>query len=557
MPRRTDPRAAGRRTVTIALGAIVAIGAMARFWGLDFGLPHTNTRPDETMVIDVALEFLRGNFRPVFYDYPWLYMWSITGLYLVYFVWGAATGVFQSVADLAASWRMHWVPFFMINRALSAALGTLTIVVVFRIARRLWDDATAVVAALFMSLTFLHVRDSHYGTTDTMMTFLLMLSVAFLVEAHQRERRRDFVVAGFVGGLAAATKYNALLVVVPIAASYLLKLIDSADRRRAMLDPRLLLFAIPFLAALAIGAPFLFLDSDKFLGQMRLLGGTMQGAGGYGAGLGHGWIHHLQYSLRYGMGLPLLAAGLAGTIVLFVREPRAAVLLMSFPIAYYAAAGSVRLLFFRYAIPVVPFLCLAAARLITRSVPGMLSLAAAGLGRPAIATGRVRAIAIAIAATGVVLPSALSTFRFDRIISRTDNRVVIARWFEANVPPGSSVLMSGSVYGYVQFAREMGYKVWDWDRRHRVFVIGREKSPAVGRPEWILVQDSPLPSATQPIVLEFLEEGYALTRHFPAFSAREWSVYDSQDAFFVPFAGFRGVERPGPNYSLYKRVSVP
>ena len=40
------------------------------------------------------------------------------------------------------------------------------------------------------------------------------------------------------------------------------------------------------------------------------------------------------------------------------------VLLLSFPITYYAAAGSIRNLFFRYAIPMVPFLCLAAARLV-------------------------------------------------------------------------------------------------------------------------------------------------------------------------------------------------
>ena len=80
-----------------------------------------------------------------------------------------------------------------------------------------------------------------------------------------------------------------------------------------------------------------------------------------------------------------------------------------------------------------------------------------------------------------------------------------------------------------------------------------DKRPGTGQPEWILLQESPLPNETQPIVLEFLSQDYALVKHFAAFSRQSDHLYDQQDAFFVPFAGFRGVERPGPNFSLYKR----
>ena len=53
----------------------------------------------------------------------------------------------------------------------------------------------------------------------------------------------------------------------------------------------------------------------------------------------------------------------AGVIALFWLEPRTAAVLLSFPIAYYMVAGSVRLLFFRYAMPIVPFLWLMAVGL--------------------------------------------------------------------------------------------------------------------------------------------------------------------------------------------------
>ena len=50
-----------------------------------------------------------------------------------------------------------------------------------------------------------------------------------------------------------------------------------------------------------------------------------------------------------------------------------------------------------------------------------------------------------------------------------------------------------------------------------------------------------------------LKENYKLIERFQAFVPDEARVYDLQDAFFTPFAHFQGVQRPGPNYSLYKR----
>jgi dolichyl-phosphate-mannose-protein mannosyltransferase len=541
----------------VLLGLIILIAAVVRFWGLHFGLPYTNARPDETIVIDVSLAFLRGNLRPVFYDYPWFYMWSLTGLYLLYYAWGRVAGVFHSVADLVASWRVQWAPFFLIPRTVSAVMGVATIWPVVRIARRLWDGPTALVAALFIALAFLHVRDSHYATTDITMVFLLTVSVSFLIDGHLTKRRRDFVIGGLIGGLAAATKYNAVLLIVPLTMSYLINIYEApGPRMRAARDPRLFVYGIPFLLTFAIGVPFLVFDLPKFIDAMKLLNDSME-TGSRGLELSYGWVHHLEFSLRYGLGLPLMLTGIAGMLMIVVREPGIGILLLSFPIAYYAVAGSVRNLFFRYAIPLVPFLCLAAARLVTVAVRAACDVLARRVGRPDVASSRVQNLAIAAVAIVVIMPSACSVVRFNRIITKTDNRVIVARWFDENVPAGSTVLMSGSFYGYVQFNPDMRYNAWVWDRTHHIFITDLDKRPGTGRPDWILVQDSPLPGETQSIVRDFLTDGYEFVRSFPAFSRSDDHVFDQQDAFFAPFSGFHGVERPGPNYLLYKRIRVP
>jgi hypothetical protein len=61
---------------------------------------------------------------------------------------------------------------------------------------------------------------------------------------------------------------------------------------------------------------------------------------------------------------------------------------------------------------------------------------------------------------------------------------------------------------------------------------------------------------TQDVVTEFLNEDYQFVREFTAYMPRNGRVYDIQDAFFIPFTGFSGVERPGPNFTLYRRSSA-
>jgi 4-amino-4-deoxy-L-arabinose transferase-like glycosyltransferase len=532
-------RVARPRSASIVLAAILAVAAAVRIWGLTFGLPHTQTRPDETQIIDITLYFLRGDFKPPFYDYPWLYMWVLTGLYLVYYVWGVVAGAFTTVADLVASWPVNWEPFFLISRAMSAVAGTATVFVVYRLGRTLWDESTGLVAAFFLSLTFLHVRDSHFGTTDVTMTLLIVMSVSLLMSAHLTGRRSLFAMAGAVGGLATGTKYSAVFLAAPMLASQTLHVIDSPGRRvQAAFDGRILWFGVPFAAVLSIGIPFVLLDSDRFWLAMSELRKSMQ----YGTphlDLESGWLHHLKFSLRYGLGLPLLIAAFIGAAALLIREPRVGLLLLAFPLSYYLVAGSMRNLFFRYTIPLIPFLCVTAAWLVTASVRRL--------------TPRLFAAAATIAAVLIVLPSATSVWQFNRIISRTDNRVVVADWFKARVPPASSVLQSGSLWGYAQIDNRI-WQHWTWDRQHFTFTLNGR--PATGRPDWILVQESPLPSTTQDVVKGFLKEDYELAWQFTALSLGDDRVYDLQDAFFVPFAGFRGVRRPGPNFTLYKRSTA-
>gem|GEM_PF-7092759 len=42
----------------------IIIGCIVRYWGINFGLPHLDCRPDELVVVNIALKFGTGDLNP-------------------------------------------------------------------------------------------------------------------------------------------------------------------------------------------------------------------------------------------------------------------------------------------------------------------------------------------------------------------------------------------------------------------------------------------------------------------------------------------------------------
>lgn len=529
----------------LVLASIVVLAAVARFWALDFGLPHTQARPDETFTIDVALKLLRGELWPRFYDYPRLYAYAVTLLYLGYYVWGALTERFSTLAEMVASWPTYWAPFFLLSRGLSAAVGTLTVVVVNGIGRHLAGRGAGLIAAFFMSLAFIHVRDSHFGTTDVAMTLLAVCSVWWLLRDDGDGVSRYGVLAAVSAGLATATKYTAVLLTVPIGLSQLVRAVRT-KRRPVMwtLAWSGVTLGGAFVLALLIGVPFVLFDSSRFFSAMSTLAEFIRAGNKSHIEMPNGWWFHFSQSLRYGVGAPLLGLGLAGGVLMAVRDWPRALVFWAFPVTCFAVAGFSDALFTRYMIPVVPFLCVGAA------------MAVVEIGRALGTRFGVRpAVVSTVVALATVAPTAWNVVRFDQVMGKVDNRVLVADWVQRQVPRGSSIVQSGSQYGQFQLQRGHGLRAWKWDLKRLVFI--EDVGPAAGRPDWIVLQQSPLLSQNQGIVLDWLRSGYELVAEFVAFDTKATgNVYEPQDRFYLPMRGFAGVTRPGPNFYVYRRTDT-
>lgn len=525
--------------------ATLLVGLAVRLWGIDFGLPHVLARPDELFILGAVIKMHEGNANPGFFDYPGLYMYFVAGLYSLFYGVGLIAGWFTDSAHFVRNFALNWEPYFMLPRIAGALLGTATIVLVYAIARQYFDRIVAALAALFIALAFLHVRDSHYATTDVPMTFFVMAAMLATVYVDRGRSARDAWLAGALAGCAASTKYNAVLIVLPMALVEAFHAWENrSDWSKALRETHLFRMAAGSMLIFALTNPYLFLDFEHAMNDLRALQASTTGGMTPPEMLGRGWTYHLPHSLRYGLGIPLLAAGLLGMLWMAVRRPRRAAILALFPIAYYAAAGAGHNVFVRYMIPVVPFLCLFAGYFV-REIASAGSRLGVRLAEPAVAT---------VLGILVVAQSAASVVQFDRLLAQPDNRLVAAEWVHENVPPGSLIFMSGNLYGRLQLERgpDRKYRYLDWDYRGETFTLNRR--PTDELPDWIIVQRSGIPySHIAPGVEELIKREYDLIQIFRAADLSEDNFYDIQDGFYGAFGSFDGVKRFGPNFEIYRR----
>jgi 4-amino-4-deoxy-L-arabinose transferase-like glycosyltransferase len=517
---RPDPQ----RRVLLVLCVVTAL--CLRVWGIWFGLPFLHARPDEEKIVDIAVNMWRAGPNPHFFNYPTAFIYVIAVAARLAIAIGQWIGVVGAGGFTAAA-AQHISAIYLMDRVIVAVLGTATVLLIFRVARRLFDEDVALVAAAFAATAFLLVRDGHFGVTDVPLAFMITLAFGAIVSRPLDSRHWASVVgAAALCGLAASTKYNALLLCVPLAIA-----IVRAERRvSGRLDSTFRVLVVAGVCAAMgffVATPYALLDFHVF--RMDVAGEARHLRDGHGVMLGRGWAHHLTFSLPYGVGWPVMLLALTGAVVVTFRDWQRALVLLAFPVLYYLGIGSGLTVFMRYVIPMLPFVCVLAAA-------GLLAIV-----RQLPPSPLARAAAAGALLLAAVLPNVVRSVETDRVLSGTDTRVLAATALIAAHPHGASI-----------YENHRGDAIWPMlppEFRH-VEEIG------VTLPDVVVITTSPLTYYTPPASAadrQLLARGYQLETTFdPGFTGTpEQLAYDQQDAFFVPVSGLGDVRRPGPMIEIY------
>jgi 4-amino-4-deoxy-L-arabinose transferase-like glycosyltransferase len=361
-----------------------------------------------------------GDFNPHFFDYPGLYFYLQLGVAVLRFIVGASRGEWTALDQVDAA------DFYLWGRALTALLGTLTVLLVYRIGMR-WGARHAALGAGLMAVMPLHVRESHFVLTDVPATFFVTLTLLLTLSAHERERASSFAWAGAAAGLAAATKYPAALVlVVPLVAVWM----TLGTKPSRLLASLAILGAAA--AAFLVAAPYTLLDLPGFLNGYGHL------AGAYTARrlAEPPWLTYFKHLSR-GMDWPaflLLMTGFGLGAVRAVRGPGRVrwTVTIVFPLLYYYFLTGQSLVFGRYLLPLLPFVCVLAA---VGAVSGVSLLRRFDIPRAP------RTAIIAAITAAALLPPAWQSLNFIRTLIRTSTVAQAHSWIMRDIPKGSTIVI--------------------------------------------------------------------------------------------------------------------
>jgi len=542
----------GSRSVGFAVGAvaITLAAAVLRFWALDTGLPNLFTRPDEAPVVRQTGRVARGQLDLPYATYPHAYLylsWS----------WGAASARLTGRGSYLDLLRTQRDRAHLAGRALSATAGVAGVLLLVHLVRRELGDGPALASGFLLAVNHLLVRDAHAMKPDALVTLGGILALAAMLPMARDATPRRAAVAGLAVGISMGMKWSAWVLLAPLYAAGVLG--SSGRGWRRLCPPAAIAGGAVAVATFAATSPYVFLgvgNLDRVTSGLQMVLPWLPKApattGPHSSSrddLAHPFsergidpqrlspvgfakllTYHATFSLRYGCGLlGTLLVPFAVAWGLTNRRPLptlAAVYLL----AHIVAASLGNQAFARYMSPMIPSVVLLEV--------GLLSAILVKVAPRYVPVGLVLATALLAAE-----PLARSK-DFDRIASRTDTRELATRWM-ANLERGSVMVVPG---------------FWSW---------GKPRLPAHLDPSgtkdldpkqmerdgvrYLVTHEHPLPFSNVD------EKGFAsvgdrltLLADFDPFTQRkDVAVFEHADAYYVPWGGFAGVERPGPRIRIY------
>ena len=413
-----------RSQTAVSVLGVCLLAVALRVIGLQYGLPAVYN-PDEVSIMARALSFARGTLNPHNFLYPTFYFYVLFAWVGVYLAWVWLSGRVASIAALQELYFRDPTGIYTAGRTLGVAAGTATVAVLYGLAARLTDHRTAIAAAIFLAVSPLHVRDSHYVKHDVPATLAVVLAYLAMTRVWpcarpEGPRLRDTLLAGAACGAAFSTHYYCVFLAIPLA----LVVVQGWRLRGALSSVRQLLYAgaasvVVFLAL----SPFLIVEPltawRDITANRQIVIDRAVTSGAFAPA-----ARYLEMLWRDAAGQPVALLGIAGAAWMLAAAPARAILLLAFPVPFLLFIANTAPAS-RYLNPVLPFLALFAAWALANLTSRV------GAGRPAVFW-----IAVAVAAT----PGALASVESDRFLRQDDTRTLAERFIEANMPPGSTIL---------------------------------------------------------------------------------------------------------------------
>jgi len=412
-----------RRIVVLSLMAILVVAFLLRFPPC---LRYLHV--DERMVLENVLKFIKERtVVPAHYQYPTFFSYIAAPPTVLWSVVLSAMGRYDSPADVMAMRYLDSIVAFFPLRLTSLVLGLATIWMVFLLGRKHFDVRTGLLAAAILTCSYVHVERSALGLPDAATAFLATGAFHAILSAFRSDKRRLWVLAGLLVGLATATKYNAGLLVCSLLTAHVLRLKSDGKLR----VPRLWINASLLLSGLTVVVTF-FIASPAWLIQPRIFFDTFllqaahskQGVMGVYKTPYAGWLVQ-----AWQQESALAVAMLIGLLYALIRRRGKDMILAMTVLPAIITIGAGRYGGLHYFLFAYPATALLASRALLQAWDSLAPKPAARIGL--VATGMVSFLRPIIHVAQYAVLSLIAT----------DSRLEAQNWINQNLPAGSRIAL--------------------------------------------------------------------------------------------------------------------
>ena len=407
---------------------IMLVGLFLRIWGAGFGLPYL-FHADETHTVNLSASLGYNLLNPKIFWKP-AFIYYLTGLgYGLYFLLGKLIGIFPNLNSFKELFVLNPTSFYMIGRVIiGVVFGVLSIPAIYNLGKRFYSQRTGLLSALFLSVSFIHVQNSHYIAHDIPVLFFIILTLNYAYDIFSYGRLKDYLKAGLCLGLAVATKYNAVLVFIAILFAHLFLISKKKPFQVRNIFSMKLVYSILLAGSVFfIINPYIFIDFSSFKETFLDLSHVT----GY-----IGFSHHIRVGIIEGVGIGIFLSGILGFLYITKTGIKKAILLLCFPLLYY-----VHLVFFsqaheRYALILVPFWIVLAGFFLD-NIFSFLQ----------VRCKKVIATFFAVIIIGLIISQTFyKSLYSDWLFSKKDTRILAAEWIERNISPGSNLVVDHTFF---------------------------------------------------------------------------------------------------------------
>lgn len=369
---------------------ILLLAFGVRFTGL---LPNLPYHPDEGAIQQTSHKLFlsiitEGNFEPDSYKYGSIVFYIQALSFLPLLIWTYILKLLSFLSDNSSFSHLTFIEnfeaivhefgeiLFWLQRSTTALFGSLSVVIVYILTKKLFTKPIALTAAFLFAIAPSHVRNSHWVTTDVLSLFTVLLALLFMVEILRTGKWKWYILTGIAIGISCSVRYFPIaLLAYPIAA-----LLDTTKNRFWLIKVITGLILIP--AGFIISTPYLLFNShsqavfqkDMADWVMPYYGSTVstyaQALAGFILSMGKSQIpeistlipskfypYYSQSLVFDGLGPIATSLALLGAVVAFFKYPKQFLFITIIPlfnwfyISFYLHAAYDRL-----TIPLLPFL---------------------------------------------------------------------------------------------------------------------------------------------------------------------------------------------------------